>query len=109
VSGEIAGALCPFDGGLAIGLAIRPGRVLHDSVTSLAGLDDRIASPAIVGAAVLLHKDALCSRLNRLANHDNLPPFFRLFLFNLVEMITFSAFFQPLQKKRVTRKSNSFW
>lgn len=75
VSGKIAGPFGPLDGRLTIGLAISPGRELHHSITPFAGLDDGIASPAIVGTAVLLHEDALCPRLNCLANHGNQPPF----------------------------------
>jgi hypothetical protein len=33
VSGKIAGPLCPFDGGLGIGLTIGAGFVFHHSIT----------------------------------------------------------------------------
>jgi hypothetical protein len=75
VSGEIAGSLCPFNRRLTIRLAIRPYFVSHHSVAPSARLYDGIASPTIVGTAVLLHEDAFCSHLYGLTNHDDLPPF----------------------------------
>jgi hypothetical protein len=75
VSGEIAGSFCPFDGGLTIGLAIRPDFVSDHSVAPFAGLHDGIASPTVVGTAALFHEDAFCSHLYGLTNHGDLPPF----------------------------------
>ena len=75
MSGKIAGSFGPLDRRLTIGLAISPGRVLYHSITPLAGLNDGMAFPAIVGTAVLLHEDTLRSRLDRLTNHGNQPPF----------------------------------
>jgi hypothetical protein len=75
VSGEIAGPFSPFNRRLTIGLAIGPYFISHHPVTSFAGLDDGIASPTVIGTAVLLHEDALCSYLDSLTNHGNLPPF----------------------------------
>jgi hypothetical protein len=75
VSGEIAGPFCPLNRGLTIGLAIGTYFVSYHSVTPFAGLHDRITSPTVIGTAVLLHEDALCSHLDGLTNHDDLPPF----------------------------------
>jgi len=75
VGGKIARSLGPLDRRLTIGLAIRPGRVLHYPIAPLAGFDDGIAFSAVVGTAVLLHEDTLRSRLDRLTNHGNQPPF----------------------------------
>jgi hypothetical protein len=75
VSGEIAGSFCPFDRRLTIGLAIGTYFVSYHPVTPFAGLDDGITSPTVIGTAVLLHEDALCSHLDALTNHDDLPPF----------------------------------
>jgi hypothetical protein len=75
MSGEIAGPLCPFDRGLTIGLAIRTCFIGHHSVTPLARLHDGIASPTVVGTAILLHEDTFCSYFDGLTNHGNQPPF----------------------------------
>jgi hypothetical protein len=88
VSGEIAGSLCPFDGGLTIGLTIGTRFEYHHSITPFAGLHDGITSPTVVGTAVLLHEDTFCSHLNGLTNHGNLPPFSMDWSFsNIAEMI----------------------
>jgi hypothetical protein len=88
VSGKIAGSLCPFDGGLTIGLTIGSRFVYHHSITPFAGLHGGITSPAIIGTAVLFHEDTFCSHLDGLTNHGTLPPFsMDLFFFNIAEMI----------------------
>jgi hypothetical protein len=76
VGGKIAGSLCPFDRRLTIGLTIGTGLISHHTVTSLAGFHDGIASPTVVGTAILLHEDAFRSYLDSLTNHGNQPPFF---------------------------------
>jgi hypothetical protein len=76
VGGEIARSLCPFDRGLAIGFAVGTRLISHHTITTLAGFHDGIASPTVVGTAVLLHEDAFRSYLNSLTNHGNQPPFF---------------------------------
>jgi hypothetical protein len=75
MSGEITGTFCPFDRGLAIGLAIRPHFISNHPVTPLAGLHDGITSPTVIGTACLLHEDTFCSHFNGLTNHGDLPPF----------------------------------
>ena len=75
MGGEITGALCPFQAGLAIGLAIGTCLISHHSITSFAGLHGGITPPTVVGTAVLLHEDTFCSRLDGLTNHVDLPPF----------------------------------
>jgi hypothetical protein len=87
VSGKIAGPFCPFNRGLTIGLAIGPHFESHYPVTPFAGLDDGIASPTVIGTAVLLHEDALCSYLDSLTNHGDLPPFSLNLFFQLDEII----------------------
>jgi hypothetical protein len=82
VGGKIASSLCPFDRRLTIGLTIGTRFISHHAITSLAGLHDGIASPPVVGAAVLLHKDAFRSYLDSLANHGDQPPFFMDSFFN---------------------------
>jgi hypothetical protein len=76
VGGKIAGSLCPFDRRLTIGLTIGTRLISHHTVTSLAGFHDGIASPTVVGTAILLHEDAFRSYLDSLTNHGNQPPFF---------------------------------
>jgi hypothetical protein len=76
VGGEIARPLCPFDRRFTIGLAIGTCLISHHAVTTLTGLHDGIASPTVVGTAILLHEDAFRSYLNSLTNHDNQPPLF---------------------------------
>ena len=68
--GEIARTFGPLDGRLTIGLAVRSRCELHHPITPLAGLDDGITPPPIIGTAVLLHEDTLCPVLDGLANHD---------------------------------------
>jgi len=75
MSGEITGTLCPFYGGLTIGLAIGPHFISNHAVTPFAGLHDGITSPTIIGTACLLHEDAFCSHFDGLTNHGDLPPF----------------------------------
>jgi hypothetical protein len=76
MSGEIAGAFCPFDRGLTIGLTIGPYFVRYHSLTPFTGFHDGITSPTIIGTAVLLHEDAFCPNFDGLTNHGDLPPFF---------------------------------
>jgi hypothetical protein len=76
MGGEIAGSLCPFDRGLTIGLAIGSGFEGHHTITTLAGFHDGVASPTVVGTAILLHEDAFCSYFDALTNHGTQPPFF---------------------------------
>jgi hypothetical protein len=75
VGGEITRSFCPFNRRLTIGLAIGTHFVSYHPVTSFAGLDDGITSPTVIGTAVLLHEDALCSYFDGLTNHGDLPPF----------------------------------
>ncbi len=89
MSGEIAGSFCPFDRRLTIGLAIGTYFVSYHPVTPFAGLDDGITSPTVIGTAVLLHEDALCSHLDCLTNHDQLPPFTTIYFPELTGMIGF--------------------
>jgi hypothetical protein len=81
VSGKIAGSLCPFDRWFTIGLTIGTRLKGYHSVTPFAGLDDGITSPTVIGTAVLLHEDALCSHLDSLTNHGDFPPF-SMFIFS---------------------------
>jgi hypothetical protein len=74
VGGEIASSLCPFDRRLAIGLTIGTQLKSHHTVTSLADFHDGIASPTVVGTAILLHEDAFRSYFDSLTNHGNQPP-----------------------------------
>jgi hypothetical protein len=76
VGGEIASSLCPFDRRLTIGLTIGTHLISHPPVTSLAGFHDGIASPTVVGTAILLHEDAFRSYFDSLTNHGNQPPLF---------------------------------
>jgi len=76
VGGEIARSLCPFDRGLTIGLAVGTRFISHHTITTLTGFHDGIASPTVVGTAILLHEDAFRSYLNSLTNHGNQPPLF---------------------------------
>jgi hypothetical protein len=85
VGGEIAGSLGPFDRRLTIGLAVGTRPISHHTVTSLAGFHDGIASPTIVGTAVLLHEDAFRSHFDSLTNHDTQPPFFMDLFCNLLK------------------------
>jgi hypothetical protein len=101
VRGKIAGPFCPLDGRLTIGLAIWPGWVFHHSITSFAGLHDGIASPTVVGTAILLHEDTFCSYLDSLTNHGNHP----LFTMNFFKSYWINwnlLFLKFAQKKRVT-------
>jgi hypothetical protein len=75
MGGEITGSLCPFDRWLTIGLTIGTRLIRHHTVTSLAGFHDGIASPTVVGTAILLHEDAFCPYLDSLTNHGIQPPF----------------------------------
>ena len=75
VGGEIAGPFRPFDGRFTIGFAVNTCCVFHRTVTPPAGLHDGIASPTVIGAAVLLHEDTFSSNLNGLTNYGDLPPF----------------------------------
>ena len=75
VSSKIAGSLCPFDGGLTIGLTIGTRFVCHHTITPSAGFHGGITSPTVVGTAVLPHEDTFCSHLDGLTNHGNQPPF----------------------------------
>jgi len=80
MGGEIAGSLCPFDRGLTIGLAIGTCLESHHTITTLAGFYGGIASPTVVGTAILLHEDAFCSYFDSLTNHGDQPPFFNEFI-----------------------------
>ena len=75
VGGEIARTFRPLNGGFAVGFAIGSSGIVHCPLTSLARLDDGIASPTVVGTTALLHEEALCSHFDGLTDHGNLPPF----------------------------------
>jgi hypothetical protein len=107
VGGEIAGPLCPFDRRLAIGLAVGTRLISHHTVTSLAGFHDGIASPAVVGTAILLHEDAFRSYLDSLTNHDNQPPFFMDLFCNLLKLLIITISKKGI-KKRATEKVTHF-
>ncbi len=104
VRGEVAGPFGPLDGRFAIGLAVNACGILHCPVAPLTGLDDGIAPPTIVRAAILLHEDALRSHLYGLTNHDDLPPFSTRF-FERVKIIELFKFMKRHKKKRATRIS----
>ena len=108
VSGEIAGSFCPFDRGLTIGLAIRSYFVSYHPVAPFARLHDGIASPTVVGTAVLLHEDTFCSHFYGLTNHGDLPPF-SLNFFKLAEITEVYSFHKWAQKKELPTFGNSFW
>jgi hypothetical protein len=101
VGGEIAGSLGPFDRRFTIGFAIGTGFVTHHPVTPLAGLNDGITSPTVVGTADLLHENAFCPYFDGLADHGALPPFSNGFFFflNLLEMIRIYRFVNEHKKK----------
>jgi hypothetical protein len=69
MGGEVAGSLGPLDRRVTVTLAVRPCFENLNPLASFTGGDDRIAFTAIVATTIFLHKDTLCSRLNRLANH----------------------------------------
>jgi hypothetical protein len=75
VRGEIAGSFGPFDRGLAVSLAKNARGVLRRTIAPLTGFHNGVTSPTVVGAAALLHEDALRSRFVGLALHGNRPPF----------------------------------
>jgi hypothetical protein len=75
MSGKIAGSFCPFNRRLTIGLAIGTYFVSYHPVTPFAGIDDGITSPTVIGTTGLFHEYALCSYLDTLTNHGDLPPF----------------------------------
>jgi hypothetical protein len=104
---EIARSLCPFDRGLAIGLTIGTRLISHHAVASLAGFHDGIASPTVVGTAVLLHEDAFRSYLNSLTNHDNQPPLFMDLFSNRLTLLSISIKNMCI-KKRATEMVTHF-
>jgi len=107
VGGEIAGSLCPFDRRLTIGLTIGTRLISHHTVTSLAGFHDGIASPTVVGTAILLHKNAFRSWFNSLTNHDNQPPFFMDLFSNFLKLLPITISKKDI-KKRATEKVTHF-
>jgi hypothetical protein len=109
VSGEIARSLRPLNRGLTIGLAIRSNFESDHSVAPSARLHDGIASPTIVGTAILFHENAFCSHLYGLTNHDNLPPFSLSLFFQLIKIIEVYLFYKQAQKKELPTFGNSFW
>jgi hypothetical protein len=107
VGGEITSSLCPFDRRLTIGLTIGTRLISHHAVTSLAGFHDGIASPTVVGTAILLHEDAFRSYFDSLTNHDNQPPFFIDLFSNLLQLLSITIFKKDI-KKRATLKVTHF-
>jgi hypothetical protein len=69
VGREVARPFGPFNSRLAIGFAEVTRRIGHDSVAPFAGFHDRKTFSAIIGTAVLLHKNTLCPRFHGLAKH----------------------------------------
>jgi hypothetical protein len=108
VGGEIAGSLCPFDRRLTIGLAVGTRLISHHTVTSLAGFHGGIASPTVVGTAVLLHEDAFRSYFDSLTNHGNQPPLFMDSFCNRLKLLT-NYNFRKGHKKKSYQRGNPFW
>jgi hypothetical protein len=109
VGGEITGSFCPFQSGLAIGLAVGTRFVWDHSVTPFTGLHDGITSPTIVGTAVLLHEDTFCSYFDRLTNHGLLPPFSIEFFFFKGNGNDWSLlFYKSAQKKELPNLATRF-
>jgi hypothetical protein len=75
MSGEVAGAIEPFQTGFAVTIAIMTCGVLYDTLTTLTLLHDGMALTPIVGTPLFCHEDALCPCLYRLANHGYHLPF----------------------------------
>lgn len=114
VGREVAGSLCPFQSGFAVGLAKRTRGVLDDAVASDTLIDDRIALAAVVGTTALLHEDALGPRLHRLALHGSLPPFLPYKVTDFRLSSPRISLGHSGHKKRATKKprglfGNSFW
>jgi hypothetical protein len=107
VRGKIAGSLCPFDRRLTIGLAVGTRLISHHTVTSLAGFHGGIASPTVVGTAILLHEDAFRSYFDSLTNHGNQPPLFMDLFSNQLKLLTITISEKGI-KKRATEKVTHF-
>jgi hypothetical protein len=69
MGGEVAGPTDPLDTGFAVAIAIGAGGVLNNTVATLALLHHWMTLPAVVGAALFPHEDAIRPRLYRLTNH----------------------------------------
>ena len=69
MGGKVAGAADPFEARFAVAIAISASGVLYDPAATLALLHYGMTLPAVVGAALFSHEDALRPRLYRLTNH----------------------------------------
>jgi hypothetical protein len=69
MGGEVAGPTDPLEAGFAIAVAISACGILNDARAALALLHHGVTLPAVVGAALFPHEDALRPRLYRLTNH----------------------------------------
>lgn len=69
MGGEVAGAADPLDARFAVAIAIGACGILYDTAATLALLHHGMTLPAIVGAPLFPHEDALRPRLYRLTNH----------------------------------------
>jgi hypothetical protein len=107
VGSKIAGSLCPFDRRLTIGLTIGTRLISRHTITSLAGFHDGIASPTVVGTAILLHEDAFRSYFDSLTNHGTQPPFIMNLFSKHLKLLTIKTSKKSI-KKRATRKVTHF-
>ena len=81
MGGKVTVPFCPLQGRLAIGLAVGTRFEGHYPVATFAGFNDGITSPAVVGTAVLLHKNAFRSGFVGLALHGFFYPLSLGFIF----------------------------
>jgi hypothetical protein len=73
MGGKVAGASDPLQPGFAVAIAKGACRILDDTVTTLALLHYGMTLPAVVGAPLFPHEDALRPCLYRLTNHGYHP------------------------------------